>query len=263
MTPDESTEQVQEAQVPTAEPTTPVQAAPAVQGGTGPWANDLNQRFADENIRGQVDAFLRETVQPYVTNLEQERSGQAEAAELLKQLEDSPVETYLAITQELFDDDQANAIINAITGQQEYEAQEPQDFDPYADQPPVRDEDTEQMLQWFKDKQQKEDYDAELSRVKEAHPDVVTELLHPFIVSADGDFDAGVELYREWESKRSAQDIPNLTADDIPNPPQTLGSEGAAGATTPPVEVKHQSLDSAIDAFLDEQRHPPQVVGSV
>jgi hypothetical protein len=76
-------------------------------GANGPWAEDLNSRFEDEAQRQAVDAFLREKVQPYVTQLEQESRP---ALELYKDLRANPAATYVEITEDLFGEDEAKAI---------------------------------------------------------------------------------------------------------------------------------------------------------
>lgn len=260
---DETTEvQAPEAQGQTDSTTQEVQPtaqAPEAQGPSGPWADALSQKFEDAGIRGEVDAFLREQVQPYVTNLEQERSQYKEAQEFLQQLESEPIETYLAMTQELLDEQAAQAVIEALTGTPQPQA------DQFAENPYegqfVRDPEIEELLQRERERQAAELYDAELARVQAAHPDIKPDLFHPFVAAAEGDFDAAYEQYREWDQQ--AQQTYGIQVPD-PNavtPPPALGSESAA-APAPPIERKYESLDDALDAWFDERKSAPPVVGS-
>lgn len=50
----------------------PAVAAPPA-AGPAPWAKDLEERFADETVRAQVDDYLRTKQAPYITGLENER----------------------------------------------------------------------------------------------------------------------------------------------------------------------------------------------
>ena len=72
MTDTQTEAQPTEAKAETVDTTEVQEPTQATQGqGSGPWANDLSSTFEDESIRTQVDSFLREKVQPYVTQLEQ------------------------------------------------------------------------------------------------------------------------------------------------------------------------------------------------
>jgi predicted RNA-binding Zn ribbon-like protein len=93
-------------------PTAPEPAAPAP---SGPWANDLTSHFEDPSERARVDAFLRETVQPHVTRIEQERAQLKPAEQLYADLVENPADTYVALTEELFGEDATKAIQDQLT----------------------------------------------------------------------------------------------------------------------------------------------------
>src|SRR3954471_5592732 len=61
-------------------------AVPAAPAPRGPWADELQTRFTDADQRAQVDAFLRESAQPHVTRVEQERAGLRPAEQLWNDL---------------------------------------------------------------------------------------------------------------------------------------------------------------------------------
>jgi hypothetical protein len=64
-----------------------------------------------------VDQFLRETVQPHVTRVEQSRTPEAE--ELYNALNENPAEAFMAITTELWGEDAAETVRQALTAQSE------------------------------------------------------------------------------------------------------------------------------------------------
>jgi hypothetical protein len=80
---------------------TPPAASPA-PASDGPWAKDLAENFEDPATRAAVDEFLRTTVQPHVTKLEQATAPNRDAEKLWNDFRESPVETYLAVSGELF-----------------------------------------------------------------------------------------------------------------------------------------------------------------
>jgi hypothetical protein len=49
-------------------------------------------------------------------------------------------------------------------------------------------------------------YDREIDRIKEAHPEINTDQLHPFIVFTGGNFDRAAELYLDWKTRMRSRD---------------------------------------------------------
>lgn len=98
-------------------------AAPEAQQpneASSPWANDLSQAFPDEAVRGQVDHFLKTTVQPYVTRREQELG---EIGNVWNQLWDDneTFPTYLELANQLYGQDVATKLAQTLA--EHYEAQ--------------------------------------------------------------------------------------------------------------------------------------------
>lgn len=241
---------------------------------SGPWANDLETRFADPEVRQTVDAFLREQVQPYVTRLEQGRNDEAER--LYDELQSRPGDTYMAITEELFGAEVSQKVTDLLLTS----FGEPDDSTdaPVTPAVPATDEPAaaplnprvEAMLKAFEDNESKQAYDAELARLKaKATADntqpVIDELIAPFIVATNGDFDRAYQGYAKHYDQFRQQfgGAPAATTEVVVDtPPAVLGSDSAQ-QTTPPVQAKFTSLDDAMDSYFDEQKvSPPAPVGS-
>lgn len=248
------------------------------QPGAGPWADSLNTRFEDPEIRQTVDAFLREDVQPYVTRLEQSRNSDAE--QLYAELQEKPGQTYLAISEELFGAEVSQKVqdllLSSFGGSEGDGDDLPPEVTPGAPVVPAEgdslDPRVERMVKAFEAQENQRAYDAELARIKakaatEGKPEVIDELIHPFVM-ATGDFDKALEGYSKYYNQfrqqfSGPQDAAALAAAAAANqPPPVIGSD-AVGTTTPPVQTQHASIDDALDAFFDEQKTPPPApVGS-
>lgn len=242
----------------------PPAAAETSAPPAGPWANDLATHFEDETVRSQVDTFLRETVQPYSTKLEQQLAGLKPAEQLYADLVDNPSDTYLALTEELFGEAGAKAIQDQLTtlfGDPE----EPIVPDPAVTPPTINPEDQE-AIDWAKQQATQQAYDAEFGRIKGANPDVPAEdweLFHPFVASASGDFDAAAQGFNAWRGQVEQRYKPAE-----PPPPPDPAAPAVVGDTptppAPPVQRDYRNIDDAVDDFFNEQRAAaPPVVGSV
>lgn len=239
----------------------PEPAAPETP--TGPWANDLATHFEDPGQRAAVDAFLRETVQPYSTKLEQQLAELKPAEQLYSDLVANPQDTFLAISEELFGEDGAKAISEQLFGSQE----EPVVTNPETTQPAINPED-QAAIDWAKQQAITEQYNAEFERVKglDDYKDVPAEdwdLFHPFVASAEGDFDAAAAGFAQWRSQVESRYKP---AEEPPAPdpdaPATLGDVTTPPA--PPIQKDYKNIDDAIEDFFSETRPAaPPVVGSV
>jgi hypothetical protein len=252
------------------EVTTPVQEPvavepPAAQGqGSGPWSDDLQSVFTDDGIRTQVDAFLREKVQPYVTQLEQKSKPSQEqeiAISLYDDLRQDPGSTYLAITEELFGEEAAEAIQQALSSSFGIE-DEPET--PTPDTP--LDPRLARVIESFEAREAQEAYDSALTQVKtQAQAEGVPledSLFHPFVVSAEGDMSVAYDAYKEFVSQ-APQKLGLATEQPAaPEAPPAIGSDIQAPAA-PPTEPSYSSLDDALDDFFKESKAAPPVVGSV
>lgn len=252
----ETTEQGAQPQDPTPQTTTAdVQPAPAApepsQGATGPWAADLERAFEDANTRAQVDSFLRQHTQPHVTRLEQRVAEAKPALELYEDLQAAPGATYLAITEELFGEDAAEA----IRGQLEQRFAEPAQPDPSTPATPAvepqaapLDPRLEAMLSDYEQRQRAEAYSAELERVKGTalQEDVALDdtLFHPFVVASEGDFDKAYAGYKQWLEQAKAQ-FGSAQPDPKPEAPPAIGSD-ATGASAPPTQRQYGSIEEAL-----------------
>lgn len=234
----------------------------APEAGSGPWAASLASRFADEEIRKQVDAYLREEVQPHVTKLEQEY---APARELWQDLqsEDSAA-TYLAVAEQLWGEEAADRIAQAMVAGEEIPvlpAPEAAGEAPAPPQPPARDPEVQAMLEDHQARQMAEHYESELARIKALDSRVSEDIFAPFVIGAEGDFDAALASYQQWH----AAAYPAAPPEQQEVPPPGLPSEGAPAAA-PPIQPKFDSFDAALDSAMEDMRaarQAPATVGSV
>lgn len=249
-----------------------VQAQPelAAQGqGSGPWTDDLASTFEDEGMRSQVDAFLRDKVQPYVTQLEQRSKPSEEmeiAGQLYSDLREDPGSTYLAITEELFGTEASTAIQAALA--ESFGIEEEGDTTgpgPNAEEADL-DPRVARLLAKDEEREAREAYDNALAQVKAKDPELDVELFHPFVVSAEGDMASAYQGYKEWIGKAREHFGPQLSDEEVAaaakaaQGPPVIGSD-VRSPTTPPVQKRYSSMDQAIDDFLDEERSAPPVVG--
>jgi hypothetical protein len=231
-------------------------AAPASQGNA-PWSNDLNTRFADETVRAQVDQYMRESVQPHVTQLEQKVSeyGKYENAhKLWDDLSADPQQTWLAVTAELYGDDVALALAERLgVGAEEESEETPDGVEPQLTR------EQQEALDWANSQRNAQLWQSEMSRVSQAHnfSDVDEELFAGCLVAANGDFDQAAQIYARQEQRlmeRLGQNMPTATTEqeEAPTPP-ILGAT-QTGVTAPPVQKEYKSIADAVDDFLAEER---------
>lgn len=237
---------------------TPADVQPASQGqGSGPWMSDLQALGLDANSISAVDGFLREKVQPRVTQLEQ-RIAEADAAtRLYSDLNNDPVDTYLAITEELYGSEVAQQVLDMLQAGQEPEPQP-------AQTPNALDPRVEKVVTHFEREMARNEYESAKQRVLAANPDVDGDLLDPFVAAAEGDFDAAVQGYKSYYAKVVEKVGGQLAqpADETATPPPALGSDTAA-RTAPPVQKSYANFDEALDDFFSERGAAPPTVGGV
>lgn len=261
-----------------------VQPGVSQSQGSAPWENDLASRFEDENVRQSVDEFLRTSVQPYVTQLEQDRNPDADR--LYAELNERPGDTFLAITEELFGPEAAQRVQNTLLSSFD-DVDDDDDEDDEGDddaagvdtsgQQNSLDPRVERVVSAYEQEQQRAAYNAELATVKaQAEREgvkVVDELIAPFVVASDGDLRTAYQGYKkfvgEWQqafgqTPDAADQVTAAAAAESQEqqPPPVLGSD-STGSTTPPTQRKYTSIDDALDDFFDEQKSPaPPAVGT-
>lgn len=256
MDPDETTtvetEPTADAAPATPEPTSEPEAAPA-----GPWSKDLESTFADEAIRGQVDAFLRSTVQPHVTRLETQTKDLQNAGALLHDLQENPAETYLAITSELWGKDAAEQVRTALLAQAG-ESTEPEQET--LAQTTALDPRIQEIIDERETQKNQAAYDEQIGQLQLGKHE---ELFHPLVIAHGGDIAAA---YAAWpgylEKVREAAGGGTVTPEEVPDPPAVIGSDGQTPAA-PPTRQDYKSIDEAMDAFFEEQKSTPQPVGAL
>lgn len=272
------------------EETTSTEEAPS----SLPWDSDLKDAFEDEDIRQKVSDFLGDKVQPYVTRVEQEARPNRDATRLWDGFEKQPVETSIQVVKELYGDEIGDRFAELLQGgstpsDAAAQVQTETDVDVTDTTAAEGDEDTEGKVK-FEDlppqvqnavaaqeqERQKEAYYSEIDRVKsergndlpqegegdEAKPVLDVDLFHPFVVAAEGDFDAAAEAYIKFLGQAKEQfgiKVPDTPTD---SPPQVVNSETRDAGPTPPQSKEGQSLDEALDEFFNEQKAPPPTVGA-
>jgi hypothetical protein len=234
------------------------QAAGSQESNTGPWAADLEQYFEDESARQAADRYMREKVQPYVTNVESQAKP---ALELYSDLQENPGATYLELTTDLFGDEAAKAItayLEQAYGEDEVSGEVTPPANPEA-QPQntgkVDDPRIQEMLTDWEDQRNERLYNSELERLSRENPDVVIHdsLFRHHVVMADGDMDQALASYKQFVSE-AASTLGLQAAPNAPTAPPTLGSGVQGGSTPPPTEKKYESVGDAIEDWAAEQR---------
>lgn len=270
-----------------AEDTTEGTTSEQEQTSGNPWDQDLAGTFEDEAVRNQVSDFLGEHVQPYVTRLEQDSRPNRDATRLWEGFAETPVQTYVQVSRELFGDEVADRVAATLQGEEGGEPTPAPDTQtttpdtqtitppegqtddgpiPFEKLPPnvqeavAKQEAEEQRAAYYEevDRVTKEHADA-LPKNDEGEPQLNVDLFHPFVVAADGDFDqawASFEQFytnakKEWGAPQEGE-----------TPPPAIDSQTRDASTTPPQEVEYKSLDEAMDAWFDEQKSPPPTVGA-
>lgn len=218
--------------------------------GDGPWAKDLANAFTDPGVRGQVDAFLRERVQPRTTQLEQQLAGTKDAQQLYSNFQDDPISTYLAVSAELFGDDYAQNLADQLSsdGDDDDTSVEEPSVMPDTTQPQELDPRIQALLDAEDMRNAQQAYDAEIARMQEIDPNLDPDLFHPFMAAAADDegwnTEQAHEMYQNWCEAVKQKLQPG--DEEAPAPP-ALGEGGQSETATAP---KQQTLKEAIDAFM-------------
>lgn len=239
----------------------PVPAETAPAPSPGPWDADLQAAFEDEGTRAAVDAFLREKVQPRVTQLEQATAANRNAERLWNDFSENPIATYVAITNEILGEELGQEVVKILESQSEDPQGEVEEAIGTSDLPP----EVQELVDEHKRNRAREAYDQRLAQAQADHPDVniKPELIAPFVAAADGDFDAAVASYKSWLEDSRKELVGHV--DEPPAeiaPPTISGDTHAAPGAAPPQEEHYESLDDALDAFFAEQKTAPPAVGN-
>jgi hypothetical protein len=265
-------------------PAAPATPAPSAGQSTnpGPWADALSQRFQDETVRGQVDGFLRETVQPYITQREQELGQVGQIWDKLWDESDgednASLQTYLALTEARFGPQVAMAVAQSLqgfAGQQPAEqpaggegGQNPPELDEWLAQQPQEVQD--HFRQTFESEADKA-YADELSNLASNDWTVNAgegALFSNYVIATDGDIEAAHQLWEQQGMKSAIEANPQAfgvappqaapAAEAAPEAPQVLGTGATGtGVTTPPTAPEqHDSLAEAVDSFFKDLHAP-------
>jgi hypothetical protein len=230
----------------------PIPAAPpASQAAPAPWTSDLNAIFADEATRGQVDQYLRTKVQPYTTQLEQKAAVSEQANRLWQGFETDPIDTYVAVTTELFGEQAGVQMLEQLQQQQAAQQQPGQQAQPAAQIDPR----LQSVIDYVENQQTNQQYEQNMTSITAQHPDVDPDLFHPFVAAAGGDFNEAYNLYTAYQAQFQTKFGVQLPAEPAPVAPAVMGSDTAAAqSSATPTAPRKQTLDEAINDFMSEQR---------
>lgn len=241
----------------------PPQDPPSPPGGPTPWAEDLSSLDLPEDVVPKVDSYLRDKWQPRVTALEQRAAVPEQGVELWNDLtnEDTSDEAFVSIAAELYGDDVADQLEEALLLNEEQPGVEP--GQPQPGQPPSSED---ERLQWVEEQREDEAYDEGVREVLQKHQGLFADeedaafQLAPFVDFTDGDFDAAVEQYRARQ-RQPVQPEQLPRPEDLEQPPPAPLVDGQQGGA-PVVKDYGGDLNAAIDDFADDLRAknaPPPV----
>lgn len=241
------------------------------QPGPGPWATDL-ERFPEE-VRGDIDSYLRETWQPRVTQLEQGQMPEG-ISQFLDDISkpETADQAFLQMAYELYGDDALPFFETALQYAYGDQGQQPQGDQ---GQQPVQQEDgfeidldpeDREILDEVKAEREDARYKAALSEFQAEHKDLPEDVdrlmavLSPFVLAAEGDIDEGYQLYTEWRQAVDSGQVTEEQAADAAEAgikpeeltPQTLGLQGQSPGT--PVVKQGQSIGEAVEELMADMR---------
>lgn len=265
---DQATDTVQPEQGQGQQPSTADVQGGSPQGGTGPWAADLASLGLDEQSLAAVDEYMRSKVQPRITQLEQKSSVAENAQRFYEDFNSDPLNTYIAVTEEVFGADYAQQVAQNLEqllaeGDTGDESQTPTEGEPV--QTGNLDPRVARVVEHFETEQARSQYQSAKQEVlgKDENKDIDPDLFDPFVAAAEGDWDLAVQGYRAFYDRFSSKFAPSDGSQPEPQAPPAMGGN-AQGTTTPPVQTKYNSTSEAIDAMFDDARGgPAPPVGTV
>lgn len=236
----------------------------------GPWASDLATYLGDNaEAIAAADRYMREKVQPRITELEE---GSAAARELYKDLIANPESTLAEVVTELYGEERPDVVEGFTKLFEPAPEPTPRLTPPEPTAAPVAPEDAE-MREWYQAKRDEEAREAQaaayaelLQDMRTAHPDLDDtdmDLIHPFIASAQGDTEQAYAGYQAFQDQfKTKLGVTEPTPEPTPTAPAVLGTTAAAAAA-PPVVEQYKTYDEAWDAWQAEKATTaPPVVGS-
>lgn len=228
----------------------------AKEKGPGPWDAELAKRGLNDP---RFSDFMREVVQPHVTQLEQGGQGggpiaelfggdveSAQAAsELLTELRDNPEQAYRDLG-EMLAELGHNIAPQGMDGMDpSLEGGEglPPDMgldgaDPQA-QPDPRLEYVDQMMQREQEEREDQEYETFLSQMGERMPGFDSELFTQLVVAQAGDLDRAMAIYQKYHK--------------APDPSETA-PPSATGGTPPPAAPNYNSIGDAVSGWMAEDK---------
>jgi hypothetical protein len=256
-------------------------------GGEAPWSSSLAQAFPDEAVRGQVDQYLRSTVQPYITQREQDTAPWN--AIWNDEDPETALNTYLAVAEARFGPEFAQAVLSGLEplfgdGQ----GNEPGTPEARALIPAPRSSRSGSRSSRRRcsssgtsrcSQQEDQHYEEQLARAVQAEPSIkgLENIFSRYVVSSQFDDDRAIdEAVQMWQAEgwpQRVQEHPELfglqtapegTQAAAAEPggaaalsqssaaaPTVLGAGTAAGGGGVGAEVpQSDSLDSAVDLFF-------------
>jgi hypothetical protein len=230
----------------------------------GPWAAELRERFGDDTEGfAKADAYMREQVQPRITQLEDspaqklykdlqsEENVDLAVASIIKSVYgDEVLEKHLALLQE-----DPNATVEEAVEAVEEEAAE------------ATEEKPDPRLEWAQNQMEKEakeegerEYQAQLTQII-AEPEFKLKesdrkLLAPFMAQAEtvGEAVTAFHAFKaEFAAANDGEAPTEEEAEEAAPAPPTLGSAGAPAAV-PPQQRKQVGWDDIGDELLAYQR---------
>ena len=254
-----------------------------------PWDSDLASAFEDEETRAKVSEFLGNTVQPYVTKLEQDSKPDRDASILWEQFNNEPVSTTIQVIRELYGEDKADAFAEILKGESdqgnETETTKPEDTTATeTTTPPNTPEDrtvtfeqlppeVQEIIQGQKLEESRKAYYAEIDRLKDEHaeelpkdedgnPRLNADTFHPFVVAADGNFDEAYKGFQSWieSARKEAGLVDASTETETDGPPTTIDSRARDASARVPEKREHMTFDDALDEMFNDLKAPPPTV---
>lgn len=256
---------------------------------SNPWDSDLESAFEDEATRTAVSEFLGEKVQPYVTKLEQGSKPDRDASLLWEQFHEEPVATTIQVIRELYGEEKADAFTAILQGEEEDNKPTTEDVTTTTTKTEPAQTSTEiafeqlpaevqAIVQKDKLEESRKAYYGEIERIKTEHaeelpkdddgkPRLDADMFHPFVVAAEGDFDAAYDGFQKWidTARREAGLVTGEQNTDAQTttPPPTLNSNARDASAKVPATAAHPTLDGALDEMFEELKAPPPTVGAV
>lgn len=231
-----------------AEPTSEPAATPST-----PWDSDLAQHFEDPAQQRAVSEFLRATVQPYVTKIEQESAPDRHAQKLWDDFTNQPAETFMAVAQEIFGDERAEELRRVLVD----EGGTPpvsEEYDVQLDELPPE---VRQAVEFTQAQKRQEAWNDALKQIQDDNPDIKIkeELFAPFVNATDGNLDTAVKAYRShiesFAEEYGFERKPAEEAVETEDAPAVIGAATRA-PSAPPVETMPETIEDAIDELWDE-----------